>query len=61
MSDTRYVRVAALKTADLFRQHLSSSGIDLGFDDALVAPADDMDTDLHTYRFNNNTPMPLTG
>ncbi len=40
MSDARYVRVAALKTADLFRRHLESSGIDLGFDDALLPPAE---------------------
>ncbi len=40
MSDARYVRVAALKTADLFRRHLESSGIDLGFDSALLPPAE---------------------
>ena len=40
MSEARYVRVAALKTAALFRSHLESSGIDLGFDDALVPPAE---------------------
>ena len=40
MSEARYVRVAALKTAALFRNHLESSGIDLGFDDALVAPTE---------------------
>ena len=36
VSDGRYVRVAALKNAALFRRHLESGGIDLGFDDALV-------------------------
>ena len=40
MSDARYVRVAALKTADLFKRHLESSGIDLGFDPALLPPAE---------------------
>ena len=40
MSEARYVRVAALKTADLFRRHLESSGIDLGFDDTLLTPAE---------------------
>ena len=40
MSEARYVRVAALKTAALLRSHLESSGIDLGFDDALVPPGE---------------------
>jgi NADPH2 dehydrogenase len=40
VSDARYVRIAALKTAALFRQHLQSAGIDLGFDDTLAAPAE---------------------
>jgi len=40
VSDTRYVRVAALKTADLFKRHLTSSRIDLGFDDALLPPGE---------------------
>ena len=40
MSDARYVRVAALKNAALFRRHLESAGIDLGFDDALLPPAE---------------------
>jgi NADPH2 dehydrogenase len=40
VSDARYVRVAALKTADLFRRHLESSGIDLGFDHSLLPPAE---------------------
>ena len=40
MSEARYVRVAALKTAALLRNHLESSGIDLGFDDALVPPGE---------------------
>jgi 2,4-dienoyl-CoA reductase-like NADH-dependent reductase (Old Yellow Enzyme family) len=38
VSETRYVRVAALKSADLFRKHLTSSSIDLAFDDALLPP-----------------------
>jgi 2,4-dienoyl-CoA reductase-like NADH-dependent reductase (Old Yellow Enzyme family) len=37
---TRYVRVAALKNADLFRRHLAASGIDLAFDETLVPPAE---------------------
>ncbi len=36
MSDARYVRVAALKTADSFRRHLETSAIDLPFDETLV-------------------------
>ena len=40
MSDNRYVRVAALKNAAVFRRHLESSGIDLAFDDELMPPAD---------------------
>jgi NADPH2 dehydrogenase len=40
VSDARYVRVAALKTADLFKRHLESSEIDLGFDPALLPPAE---------------------
>ena len=40
MSDNRYVRVAALKNAGVFRRHLESSGIDLAFDDELLPPAD---------------------
>jgi NADPH2 dehydrogenase len=40
MSEARYVRVAALKTADVFRRHLESSGIDLGFDASLLPPAE---------------------
>jgi 2,4-dienoyl-CoA reductase-like NADH-dependent reductase (Old Yellow Enzyme family) len=35
-----YPRVAALKTADLFRAHLYRSGIPLAFDVALVPPAE---------------------
>jgi 2,4-dienoyl-CoA reductase-like NADH-dependent reductase (Old Yellow Enzyme family) len=35
-----YPRVAALKTADLFRAHLRRSGIPLAFDEALAPPAD---------------------
>ncbi len=38
MSD-RYLRVAALKTADVFARHLASSGIDLAFDRELAPPA----------------------
>ena len=40
MSDNRYVRVAALKNAAIFRRHLESSGIDLAFDDQLLPPAE---------------------
>ncbi len=40
MSDARYVRMAALKTADAFRHHLASQHIDLPFDDALVPAAE---------------------
>ena len=40
MSETRYVRVAALKSADLFRKHLTSSSIDLAFDDVLLPPGE---------------------
>jgi NADPH2 dehydrogenase len=36
VSDARYVRVAALKTADLLRRHLEGAGIDLRFDETLV-------------------------
>jgi 2,4-dienoyl-CoA reductase-like NADH-dependent reductase (Old Yellow Enzyme family) len=36
VSDARYVRVAALKTADIFRRHLETSGIELPFDETLV-------------------------
>lgn len=39
MSDGRYVRVAALKTAAQLRSHLQSAGVDLGFDDTLEPPA----------------------
>ena len=38
MSDTRYPRVAAMRTADAFAQHLAAEGITLGFDRDL-APA----------------------
>jgi NADPH2 dehydrogenase len=38
VSDARYVRVAALKNADLFRRHLAAGGIELGFDEALIPP-----------------------
>jgi NADPH2 dehydrogenase len=40
VSDARYVRVAALKTADAFRRHLEASGIELGFDDDLLPPSE---------------------
>jgi 2,4-dienoyl-CoA reductase-like NADH-dependent reductase (Old Yellow Enzyme family) len=40
VSDARYVRVAALKNADLFRRHLQAGGIDLGFDETLLPPAE---------------------
>jgi 2,4-dienoyl-CoA reductase-like NADH-dependent reductase (Old Yellow Enzyme family) len=40
VSETRYVRVAALKSADLFRKHLTSSSIDLAFDDVLLPPGE---------------------
>jgi NADPH2 dehydrogenase len=40
VSDARYVRVAALKNAELFRRHLEAGGIDLGFDEALLPPAE---------------------
>jgi NADPH2 dehydrogenase len=36
MSDPRWPRVASLKTAEAFRGHLSSSGINLPFDDDLA-------------------------
>ena len=38
MSEARYVRVAALKNADLFRRHLQAGGIELGFDETLLPP-----------------------
>ena len=37
MSDTRYPRVAAMRTADAFAQHLAAEGITLGFDRELAA------------------------
>jgi NADPH2 dehydrogenase len=40
VSDARYVRVAALKNAEIFRRHLEAGGIDLHFDDALLPPAE---------------------
>ena len=39
-SDTRYVRVAALKNAEAFKRHLTAGGIDLGFDETLLAPSE---------------------
>ena len=38
MSRTPYPRIATLKTAAAFRQHLDRSGIQLAFDDQLAAP-----------------------
>ena len=38
MSRTPYPRIATLKTAAAFRQHLDRSGIPLAFDDQLAAP-----------------------
>jgi NADPH2 dehydrogenase len=40
VSEARYVRIAALKNADIFIRHLAAGGIDLGFDDTLLAPAE---------------------
>jgi 2,4-dienoyl-CoA reductase-like NADH-dependent reductase (Old Yellow Enzyme family) len=40
VTEPRFPRVAALKTADAFRRHLDSSGITLGFDAALAPPAE---------------------
>jgi NADPH2 dehydrogenase len=40
VSDARYVRVAALKTAEILRRHLEGAGIDLRFDETLAAPAE---------------------
>jgi 2,4-dienoyl-CoA reductase-like NADH-dependent reductase (Old Yellow Enzyme family) len=37
MSETRYPRVAAMKTADAFARHLAAEGIALGFDRDLAA------------------------
>ena len=39
MSEARYQRVAALRTADAFERHLASAGIALGFDRDLAPPA----------------------
>jgi 2,4-dienoyl-CoA reductase-like NADH-dependent reductase (Old Yellow Enzyme family) len=36
MSDPGWVRIASLRTAAAFRQHLAASGIDLPFDEALL-------------------------
>jgi NADPH2 dehydrogenase len=38
MTDLRFPRVAALKTADALRQHLTTNGITLEFDDTLTSP-----------------------
>ena len=40
MSRTPYPRIAALKTATAFRDHLNRSAIPLAFDDELAAPAE---------------------
>jgi 2,4-dienoyl-CoA reductase-like NADH-dependent reductase (Old Yellow Enzyme family) len=40
VSDARYVRVAALKTADSLRRHLAAAGADLAFDESLLPPAE---------------------
>ncbi len=40
MSDSRYVRVATLRSVDAFRGHLSAQNIELGFDETLLPPAD---------------------
>jgi 2,4-dienoyl-CoA reductase-like NADH-dependent reductase (Old Yellow Enzyme family) len=40
VSEARYVRIAALKTADSFRRHLETSKIDLGFDEVLQPPSE---------------------
>ena len=39
MSDPSYTRVAALKTAELLREHLAKNGISLAFDDELAPPS----------------------
>ena len=38
MTDLRFPRVAALKTADALRRHLTTNGITLEFDDTLTSP-----------------------
>src|SRR5688572_29597628 len=38
LTDLRFPRVAALKTPDALRRHLSASGIALEFDDTLASP-----------------------
>jgi NADPH2 dehydrogenase len=40
VSEARFVRVAALKTAEMFRRHLESASIDLRFDETLLPPAE---------------------
>jgi 2,4-dienoyl-CoA reductase-like NADH-dependent reductase (Old Yellow Enzyme family) len=40
VSEARYVRVAALKTAETLRRHLDGAGIELPFDERLLAAAD---------------------
>jgi NADPH2 dehydrogenase len=39
MSETRYPRIAALRTADAFADHLAAEGITLGFDRELEPPS----------------------
>jgi 2,4-dienoyl-CoA reductase-like NADH-dependent reductase (Old Yellow Enzyme family) len=38
-SETRYVRIAALKNAEVLTRHLAAGGIELGFDEVLLPPA----------------------
>jgi 2,4-dienoyl-CoA reductase-like NADH-dependent reductase (Old Yellow Enzyme family) len=40
VSDARYVRIAALKSAAALRSHLATQGVDLPFDDALALAAE---------------------
>ncbi len=40
MTEPRFPRVAALKSAEMFRQHLAASGIDLDFDATLAPPGE---------------------
>jgi NADPH2 dehydrogenase len=40
VSEARYVRVAALRTADAFKRHLDAGGIELGFDETLLPGAE---------------------
>jgi 2,4-dienoyl-CoA reductase-like NADH-dependent reductase (Old Yellow Enzyme family) len=40
VAEARFPRVAALKTADAFRQHLAASNIPIGFDERLATPSE---------------------